>query len=237
MRSHELPLEQYDTDKVANGYLARYDAHFAPWLDRPVQLLELGVRTGGSVQLWRDYFVHGTVTGIDIRLPAGLRAGERIHLFEGSQGDTAFLSRVAQQVAPGGFDIVIDDASHLGELTKTAFWHLFDNHLKPGGLYVIEDWGTGYWEDWPDGAALDLDAYAAPAGPRHPLLKKLAAKLGLKFPMRGHAHGLPGFIKQLVDEQAAHDVSKRRSDGASTRGPKFSSVTITPSVVFVQKAG
>lgn len=60
---------------------------------------------------------------------------------------------VARKTAPEGFDIIIDDASHFGDLTKIAFWHLFDNHLKPSGLYVIEDWGTGYWSDWTDGKA------------------------------------------------------------------------------------
>jgi hypothetical protein len=58
---------------------------------------------------------------------------------------------VARKTAPEGFDIIIDDASHFGDLTKIAFWHLFDNHLKPSRLYVIEDWGTGYWSDWTDG--------------------------------------------------------------------------------------
>ena len=24
-------------------------------------------------------------------------------------------------------------------------------HLRPGGLYIIEDWGCGYWPAWPDG--------------------------------------------------------------------------------------
>jgi len=41
----------------------------------------------------------------------------------------------------------------LNALTRRSFWHFFQHHLKPGGLYVIEDWGTGYWSDWPDGAA------------------------------------------------------------------------------------
>jgi hypothetical protein len=26
-----------------------------------------------------------------------------------------------------------------------------DHHLKSGGLYMIEYWGTGNWNDWPDG--------------------------------------------------------------------------------------
>ncbi len=92
---------------------------------------------------------------IDIKLQRQFVNEERIQVFEGSQADTVFLSEVAHETAPEGFDIIIDDASHLGELTKIAFWHLFDNHLKPGGLYVIEDWGTGYWSDWPDGMTFD----------------------------------------------------------------------------------
>jgi hypothetical protein len=76
------------------------------------------------------------------------------HVFrssKGNQADKAFLSKVASKTAPDGFDIIIDDASHIGELTKTSFWHLFDHHLKPGGLYAIEDWGTGYLDDFTDG--------------------------------------------------------------------------------------
>jgi hypothetical protein len=26
-------------------------------------------------------------------------------------------------------------------------------------LYVIEDWGTGYWDDWPDGKMVDPSLY------------------------------------------------------------------------------
>ena len=64
------------------------------------------------------------------------------------------MSRVANETAPDGFDIIIDDASHIGEFTKRSFWYLFDHHLKPGGLYVIEDWLTGYVDNWPDGKKL-----------------------------------------------------------------------------------
>jgi hypothetical protein len=56
---------------------------------------------------------------------------------------------VATRVAPEGFDVIIDDASHIGELTKTTFWYLFDHHLKPGELYALEKWGTRYCDDFP----------------------------------------------------------------------------------------
>jgi hypothetical protein len=50
---------------------------------------------------------------------------------------------VANQVAPEGFDIIIDAATHLGALSRVSFWQLLTQHLKRSGLFVIEDWGTG----------------------------------------------------------------------------------------------
>ncbi len=236
MRSRELQLERYDTDKIPNGYLERYDPVLAPWLGKEIVLLEIGVHNGGSLLLWRDYFERGTIVGVDVNLPKQFKPAERIHLYEGSQADPEFLSRVATATAPGGFDIIIDDAAHIGRLTKKAFWHLFENHLKPGGLYVIEDWGTGYWDDWPDGKGLNLAAYrkatAAPAS----FWSKLVGKRGRKRPMPSHAYGMVGFIKQLIDEQGAHDVTRRLITRAPERSSKFEQLIICPSIVFVRKA-
>ena len=235
MRSSQLPLEQYDTDKIANRYLEQYDPVLEPWIDKKIVLLELGVRKGGSLLLWRDYFPLGTIVGIDISLPSGFQPSDRTCLFEGSQADPHFLSRVANEVAPDGFDIIIDDASHMGELTKIAFWHLFDNHLKPGGLYVIEDWGTGYWDSLPDGKSFNLEGAFQSRPRRSSFWLKIARILRLKFPMRSHDYGMVGFIKQLIDEQGAHDVTKKNAKGKSKRGSKFANMMVTPSIVFIRK--
>ncbi len=109
-RSSQLPLEQYDSDKIAGRYLERYDPILEPWLKKRMVLLELGVHQGGSLLLWRDYFPHGTIVGIDISLPKEFKPTKRIHIYEGSQADPKFLSRVANETAPDGFDIIIDDA-------------------------------------------------------------------------------------------------------------------------------
>jgi hypothetical protein len=93
--------------------------------------------------LWRDYVRLGVIIGIDIKLPEHFVPGEHIQMFEGSQPDKQFLSEVADKVAPEGFDIIIDDASHIGELAKKTFWHLFDHHLKPGGLYAMRTGARG----------------------------------------------------------------------------------------------
>lgn len=245
MRSSQMRLAQYDTDKITNSYLERYDPIFEPLVEKKIVLLELGINKGGSLLLWRDYFALGTIVGIDVRLPVDFDLPERVHVFEGSQADRKFLSQVAKNTAPDGFDVIIDDASHVGELTKIAFWHLFDNHLKPGGLYVIEDWGTGYWDDWPDGKSLDLELHMKPSlkvGALWLLWLKAAARLGLSAPlrgyrpMRGHNYGLVGFVKQLIDEQAAPDVTRANLKGKPKRASKFESMIVTPSIVFIRKA-
>ena len=40
-------------------------------------------------------------------------------------------------------DLVIDDASHLYVETKASFEELFPR-LRPGGLFIIEDWASGH---------------------------------------------------------------------------------------------
>src|SRR5687768_6430550 len=58
---HDLPMAEladiagrYDTDKAGHThYLRNYEEHFAPLRDREVRLLELGVKEGGSLLMWR----------------------------------------------------------------------------------------------------------------------------------------------------------------------------------------
>ena len=214
MRSEELNLTAYDTDKIQHHYLEVYDPFLSRWVDKEVKFLEIGIFKGGSLHLWRDYFPKGTIVGIDLELPPDFVPGERIQLFQGSQADTQFLSRVATRIAPEGFDIIIDDASHIGELSKTTFWHLFHHHLEPGGLYATEDWGTGYFDDFPDG-------------------KKFDPKPSTLDPFPCHSHGMVGFIKELVDEQAAGSITLGRKE--QFRLSMFESLLITEGVVLVTK--
>lgn len=214
MRSKHLNLSVYDTDKIKHHYLEVYDSILSPWTNKEIKLLEIGIRRGGSLELWRDYFPHGRIVGIDLKLPKNFFPGERVEVFEGSQADTRFLSKVAAKTAPGGFDVIIDDASHIGELTKTTFWHLFDRHLKPGGLYAIEDWGTGYLNDFPDG-------------------KKFDPKPSALDPFPCHSHGMVGFVKELVDEQGAGSITAGRNE--HFRLSRFETLIVTPGVIFVTK--
>jgi len=231
MRSKQLDLSAYDSDKIKHGYLGLYDPVLAPWIGKEITLLEVGVHRGESLRLWRDYFPRGTIIGIDRCLPEHFQPEERIQIFEGNQWDKAFLSKVANKMAPDGFDIIIDDASHIGIKTKRTFWHLFDHHLKPGGLYAIEDWGTGYLDDFPDGRKFQPKP-SIRARLRSLLPRRLGKKMKVPFPC--HSYGTVGFVKELVDEQGAVDVALGCKAG--WRRSKFKNVLITSGVVFVTKA-
>lgn len=231
MRSKQLVLENYDTDKIANGYLEMYDPILQPLVDQEIKLLEIGVHNGGSLLLWRDYFQKGTIIGIDLKLPSHLSGEDRIHVFQGDQANTTFLTEVAAKMAPHGFDVIIDDASHFASPTKVAFWHLFDNHLKPSGLYVIEDWATGYWDDWPDGRKFRARSRL------QSLWLSILWKGGsaAKIPWHTHSHGMVGFVKELIDEQGMYDLTRGRFTGTPTRGSKFERMVITCAIVFITK--
>ena len=217
--SQELGEGRHDTDKD-EGYLKYYREFFQPFRDKPVRLLELGVWNGGSLELWRDYFINGTITGIDIEPKARIADMARISIYEASQDDLRALDGIAGREAPGGFDIIIDDAAHVGHLAKRSFWHLFRHHLKPGGLYAIEDWGTGYWPSWPDGReAVPPDEDDA-------------------MQLSSHQAGMVGFVKQLVDECGIADLCNADMAGYSgpPRRPRFERVVVVPGIVFIRKS-
>ena len=56
MRSRRLNLAAYDTDKIGHHYFEVYGPILASWVDKEIKLLEVGIRKGGSLQLWGDYF-------------------------------------------------------------------------------------------------------------------------------------------------------------------------------------
>jgi hypothetical protein len=242
----ERAAREYGTDK-AGDYLANYVREFAHLADEPLSLLELGVREGASLLLWRDMFPRAQIAGLDINPMSLSDDSGRVHAYQGLQQDRAILDRIASEVAPEGFDVIVDDASHLGRLTAASFGHLFPNHLKPGGIYVIEDWGTGYWPNFPDGKAYG-GPYPAPGQRSKPPTVEPAAPRGIeglmarlrrsavrdRFP--SHDYGMVGFIKTLVDAVSVDLGGPLPAGERRVSGSEIASVKIMAAQVFVQKA-
>ncbi|MEG6509455.1 class I SAM-dependent methyltransferase [Methyloligella sp. 2.7D] len=115
------------------------------------KILELGIFEGGSLVFFDKRFRPSKLVGLDIReepIPAldayTAGRGDAVKVYYGtSQADQGALDKICQDDFDGQVDVVIDDASHLYDLTKASFEILF-KWLAPGGTYIIEDWAWSY---------------------------------------------------------------------------------------------
>lgn len=156
--SAEIP-QSLRSDKSAH-YLQFYEELIGARRDRPMNVLELGVFNGGSLLMFGKYLERARILGIDIQMPPpsffsaceSMNLADRVSVELGSQDDAGFLSgAVSRYFQDQKLDLIIDDASHRYSPTKASFDALFETHLTSGGIYVLEDWGCGYWPKWPDG--------------------------------------------------------------------------------------
>ena len=130
-------------------YIPLYDRYFSPFRGQKIKFLEIGVSKGGSLQLWRKYFGENAIIyGIDINPECAKYNGLAGQVRIGSQADKEFLEAVVKEM--GGIDVVLDDGSHqMSHITKSLS-HLFP-HLNDGGIYMIEDLHTAFYESFGGG--------------------------------------------------------------------------------------
>jgi len=135
--------QQADTimsDRVAKGhqYVKAYESLFGDKRNRIGSVLECGVGTGQSLQMWQHYFPKAKIHGLDLKIQPVVenkfKDSTRVSLHTANgqhQHDVEGLKT-------GTHDIVVDDGNHgLGEQEKglTGMWSL----VRPGGYYIMED--------------------------------------------------------------------------------------------------
>lgn len=211
-------------------YLPIYERLLAPMRKRAFALLELGVWGGHSLEMWRDAFPRATIIGVDLA-PLDLHLGHRVHIIRGDQVDAMLMRRIREDLAPGGFDVIIDDASHMGITTARSLKALYTEHLCPGGLYCIEDWGTGYLPGWHDGGRL-----ATSLDVRHldSATKPMQDGVAVPIPMPSHDIGVVGVVKRLIDHAASGTVRFAQPDAVGDV-LAIESMTIWDGIVVLRK--
>jgi Methyltransferase domain len=119
-------------------------------------VVEMGIFGGGSTAFFAQVLAPRKLIAIDIRpdpveelesflVRRSLTDRVRPH-YGVDQSDRARLTEIIEaEFGEAPLDLVLDDASHLYHPTKRSFEILFPR-LRPGGLYVIEDWRSE--QDW-----------------------------------------------------------------------------------------
>jgi hypothetical protein len=132
-------------------YLDIYDHLLSGHRSKNINILEIGVQNGGSLETWGAYFDKAeNIIGCDINAKCeSLQfTDKRIRVIVGD-ATTEDTAREVDKLAQS-FDIVIEDGSHTSRDIITTFARFFPK-LRPGGLYVAEDLHCCYWEEWGGG--------------------------------------------------------------------------------------
>lgn len=120
-----------------NHYFETYERHFSRFREKDVHVLEIGIYSGGSLEMWEQYFgPRAGIYGVDVEPRCKAYEAGAVRVFIGDQGDRAFWRRFKEQVPL--LDIVIDDGSHIPEHQVVSLEELLP-HLRPGGVYLCED--------------------------------------------------------------------------------------------------
>jgi SAM-dependent methyltransferase len=209
--------------KIAvSGLYELYESYLRELTDHPITLLELGVYAGRSLKTFASYFPNGKIIGVDIVGDELDFSGfPNIVFARGDQRKAEELDAICAAHAPDGLDVIIDDASHYGTWSLASYTALFP-HLKPGGLYFIEDWTTGYWDDWPDGSR--LQTFTSESGGERPAKR-----------IPSHDFGMVGLVKSLVDEVASSWIRPRMMM-PDPRPPRMEMLHVYKQMVVLRKA-
>jgi hypothetical protein len=138
------PLREYfENHRQGNGiykgrhYFDLYTRHLGQFVGREVVVVEVGVYSGGSLEMWRSYFGElATIHGIDIQDACRVYEDEGVHIHIGDQADRGFWRRFKADVP--FIDVLIDDGGHHPNEMRVTFEELFPV-LRPGGVYICED--------------------------------------------------------------------------------------------------
>jgi hypothetical protein len=118
-------------------YFPIYERHLAGFRGAAVDLVEVGVYSGGSLEMWHYYLGSGTnVFGVDVEPACMQYEAPGTRIFIGDQADSAFWERFLLEVP--SMDIVIDDGGHEVEQQIATLEALLPA-LRPGGVYLCED--------------------------------------------------------------------------------------------------
>jgi 23S rRNA U2552 (ribose-2'-O)-methylase RlmE/FtsJ len=139
---------KYRTDKAYfHLFTEFYNDYFEKFLGKNINILEIGISTGSSLLMLREFFPDAKIFAIDIlETSVNLNLGEGIHKWKCSQDDFDQLNQIFKDTK---FDIIIEDGSHMTSHQQTSLGYFFP-YLNENGIYICEDLHTSYSKQYID---------------------------------------------------------------------------------------
>lgn len=134
---------EYGTDKgEPKSYVDEfYQNKFEQYRDSEITLVEIGVRSGASMKLWREFFSKANIIGIDNfqdfndnKTPINQEwVSENVTFIDFDAYSEDVLSKIENNI-----DILIDDGPHTFQ-SHIDLLNLYIPKMNPGGMIIIED--------------------------------------------------------------------------------------------------
>ena len=127
---------EYYSLKFKN-YFPIYEKIFSKYRGKKITFVEIGVLSGGSLCMWRNYFgKEARIIGVELNPEAKKLEKEGFEIFIGNQSDENFWKDFFKEV--GEVDIILDDGGH------TNFQQIVTccssiPFVKDNGVMVVED--------------------------------------------------------------------------------------------------
>jgi hypothetical protein len=131
----------FNSDKVTHHkYHEIYPMFINKFINNVGGMIEIGVATLASVNMWINLFPNLYVYGFDINTD---EHGQQFKIFKGDQSKETDLDNFIKTIDKPIY-FINDDGSHIPEHQLLTFNKLFPL-LEQGGIYIIEDIETSYW--------------------------------------------------------------------------------------------
>lgn len=126
-------------------YFPAYHRHFKQFIGKEVHIVEIGIQSGGSMDMWKAVFgPRAHVYGVDINHKTTLYEDKQTKVYIGDQANHSFWAELKKQVPR--VDILIDDGGHTVNQMLVTMSEMLP-HVSSNGVYMTEDI-HGEWNDF-----------------------------------------------------------------------------------------
>jgi hypothetical protein len=126
-----------DLSSLGWDYLGAWERFLAPLRDQTFDLLQIGVSTGASLRMWREWFPEARLVGLDPRRIVLDPPIANCTIVHGKQTDLGVWQPLLREYR---FRLIVDDGSHHPDDQVQTFLTLFP-WLEPDSVYICAGFG------------------------------------------------------------------------------------------------